>query len=245
MADELQNMEERGVASKTKARTKSTRPVFSSEARFEKLIAIFEVDSVKELDDAERFPWDVVKTKAAQLASTSGKKVMPGSVKSWERAISLLLAHADSANSPPPPADEPEPAPANAGAHGAPEEEPGADAHQNEFDQNMSSALSAVKQLLEGESLDADSVHPFTEAELTAAEKFLAQHLDTVEDGMREQIDLLLDDDTRKVADLYELFKVSVCADALSPHHLARHLHCVPHLRSCLPSDVVLSVSPE
>ena len=58
------------AAPKTK-RQKMTRPDFTSETRFEKLISLFSVASTSELNDCDRFTWDVVKNKAAELSSSS------------------------------------------------------------------------------------------------------------------------------------------------------------------------------
>lgn len=77
-------------------KTSSTRPDFTSDARFTKLVPLFGVDSAAELNDAAHFSQsDFARMVSPLKVRSTQENVKAGSIKSWTTAVEMCLQYAD------------------------------------------------------------------------------------------------------------------------------------------------------
>ena len=234
MADEGMAQAEAGdAAGAAKGGSKpprAKRPDFTADARYAKLLTIFEVDSQAQLNDASKFRHADFQKKAAELkAMATGAAVAPGALKSWDIILQTLLEYAELASdtcsaeasrvataaeaAASPDAEAPQ------GSGEAAEKAVEEEVENSEFAEEVEVAEQCVRQLLSGSELDPSAVSQFSEEDMIKAERTLALQLDAVETELRDQYDALLSNSSRTVADVVELLKVSL--------HLS-HPPCTP-----------------
>ena len=195
----------------------AARPSFASDPKFERLVPMFGVSSVEELDDKKRFSLADFQRMASLLhEKATGAEKRPGAFKKWTEAVDSILAHADFFS-----------AEQHAGAEGAGaapaaahlEGGDGSDtaaAAETLADEAMAEVLSIVNEILSGNDLSAETEAALADAKVLAAcEKALAERADHLEAAVRTAFETALADESQKVSDILELVVVSLLSLSL------------------------------
>jgi len=205
-------------SSSAKKKSKSERPTFNSDPRFERLAPIFGLSSAAELD-TEPYTLDLqdFKKKAVQLKfEATGVQDKPGSVRAWRTAVDLILLHADAAAE--------KAAAAAAQAEGAGDVEVGDTKDVVDADEELMECRAVIEELLLAEE---DGVPcPIDESQLTTLTNRVLQHVDDLAAGFRARLQQIADDGDKKVSHIIDTLKVitshslcfrlcALCADTL------------------------------
>jgi hypothetical protein len=171
--------------------SRSKKPDFSSDPKFDVLVPLFMVSSSSELNKLCHHDF---KRKASELSTRVGETRPIGSFKTWTSAVDFCLSHAAAA----PMVVEAEPT-AEAFPAGAPAASVDQISSNNDgvedADEAVKGALGVVHLLLSGEEIDLESMPELTESALEKYAADISRHADTLEHGFRAQMDALEDTD--------------------------------------------------